>query len=719
MPGLMPRIRMFVFLTGLAVSGYSSADSPPVAPRLINSFEKPSDVSVLHGRNAKLSVVATGVTEGKHALRVDFADATYPAIIFTSTAPLDWGGYAGLAMDVTNPGTEPVQFQMRMEDAPSPLKGSEHVAFGSGTIEAGKTASFVLRAAEKAASSYGMLALPPVPGLRSISNLGTRVDFHHIYSWQVYLRRPVTRHTLIFDNVRLVALQSVSLDKIVDTFGQYAAAEWPGKLHWSEEFHARIATEAKDLEAHPALRDRDRFGGWARGPQLTKSPFFRLHQAAGKWWLVDPDGHLFLSFGVNSVTTSVPVFTTGRESMFQWLPKTDEPLGKYYGHGKSMASGPSIEGPTYDFLTANLERKYGPDFREHWQRTTLARLRSWGFNTVGKTSDIGLYRSAHVPYIPIVQFSGKYAHVSSGHHYWGAMHDPFDTAFREAVATQLAKLVTATRDDPWCIGYFIDNELDWGSANSNDPALHYGLAIGALKLNANASPAKQAFLTDLQHTYGSIAKLNAVWNTQLGSWVDLNAPYALATPISAAVEKDCSRFLKHFALQYFTVVRSELRRLDPQHLYLGCRFASFTPESLEAAVETCDALSFNIYQPRIDAKWDFLKTLSKPALIGEFHIGATDRGMFSPGLIEAANQEARAAMVQDYVRSVVEHPALIGCHWFRYDDEPLIGHVSNGENYCIGLVSITDTPYPELIAAFRTVLMDAYPHRHGMSPTER
>lgn len=719
MPRLAQHIVLIVLLAGLVVAGSSSAGSPAVAPRLINSFETPSDVTALQGRNAKLSVVAVGVTEGKHALRVDFADAAYPAFIFTSPAPLDWSGYAGLALDVTNPGTEPVQFQVRVEDAPHTPKGPEHVAFGSGMIEAGGTASYVLRCAEKAALSYGMQALPPLPGMRSLSNLGTPIDFHHVYSWQVYLRRPGAPQALVFDNVRTVTLPSMSLDKIVDSFGQYTAADWPGKLHRPEEFAARMAAEEKDLKAHAAVRDRDRFGGWAHGPKLSKSPFFRLQQLKHKWWLVDPDGHLFLSFGVNSVTTGVAVFTSGRESMFQWLPKKDEPLGKFYGRGKSMASGPTIEGPTYDFLSANLQRKYGPDFHEPWLQTTLARLRSWGFNTVGKTSDTGLYRSGQVPYIPIVQFSGNYARVSSGHDYWGAMHDPFDPAFREAAAAQLAKLIADTRDDPWCIGYFVDNELSWGSARSNDPQSHYGLAIGALKLAAAASPAKRAFLADLKQTYGTVSRLNAAWKTQLSSWDDFNPPYTLATPLSAGVEGDCSGFLKHFALQYFTVVRDELRRLDPHHLYLGCRFASFTPECVEAAVETCDALSFNIYQPRIDEKWDFLKTLAKPALIGEFHMGATDRGMFSPGLVEAASQRARAAMVEDYVRSVVDHPALIGCHWFRYDDEPLIGHVSNGENYCIGLVTITDTPYPELIAAFRSVLAEAYPRRNQVSRPAR
>ena len=495
---------------------------------------------------------------------------------------MDWSGFAGLAVDVTNPGTETVRFALRVEDAPH-AKGSEHGAFGIGAIEPGTTASFVLKPAEKPPLSFGMQALPPVPGMRTMANLAKEaLDFSHVYGWQVYLSHPSKPHTLIFDNVRLVAVKSASLDKIVDRFGQYAAAEWPGKLHDEKEFAVRRTAEEHELRLYPGAPARDRFGGWTGGPQLPPGKFFRTQQLAGKWWLVDPDGHLFLSFGVNTV-------------------------------------------------------------------------------------------------------------------------------FRDAVAAQLEKVVTACKDDPWCIGYFIDNELSWGSAKAGDPKLRYALALGALKAQADASPAKKALLAQLQQTYSDIGQLNAAWKTSVAGWDALTAP---AAPFGPAVEADFQRYQKAFATQYFTVVSTELHRLDPHHLYLGCRFANFTPECVQAAAEICDGLSFNIYRQRLDKEWDFLKSITKPVIIGEFHIGATDRGMFNPGLVEAANQQLRAAMVQDYVRSVADHPSFIGCHWFRYDDEPLLGHTANGENFNIGLVSITDTPYPELIAAFRSVLTDAYPRRY-------
>ena len=716
------QISLVVVLAGLATARGAAfgparapaAPTPAPAPvKLISSFERPSDISSLKADSTKLLSVVIGVTEGKHAMRAEFGDTDYPRFTFASDRPMDWSGFAGLAVDVTNPGTETVRFALRVEDAPN-AKGPDHVAFGVGAIEPGRTASFVLKPAEKPPMSYGMMALPPVPGMRTISNLAKEpVDFNHVYAWQVYLSHPGKAYTLIFDNVRLVALKSTSLDKIVDRFGQYATAEWPGKLHDEKEFATRRAAEENELRTYPGLQGRDRFGGWTGGPQLPPGKFFRTQQVAGKWWLVDPDGHLFLSFGVNTVKPGVEVFTAGREYMFGWLPKENEPLGKYFGHNKSMAGGPVIEGPTYDFLQANLHRKYGPQFMDHWRHTAMARMRSWGFNTLGKSCDTDLYHSERaanrIAYLPIVQFTGNYAHVSGGQDTWGPMHDPYDPAFREAVAAQLDKVVSACKDDPWCIGYFIDNELSWGSAKSSDPKLRYGLALGALKAQADASPAKKALLEQLKQTYNDIGKLNAAWKTSFAGWDDLKAPVA---PFSAAAEADFQRYLKSFATQYFTVVRTELRRLDPNHLYLGCRFANFTPECVQAAAEVCDGLSFNIYRQRLDKEWDFLKSINKPVIIGEFHVGAPDRGMFNTGLVEAANQQWRAAMVQDYVRSVADHPSFVGCHWFRYDDEPLLGHTGNGENYNIGLVSITDTPYPELIATFRSVLTEAYPRRY-------
>jgi hypothetical protein len=43
-------------------------------------------------------------------------------------------------------------------------------------------------------------------------------------------------------------------------------------------------------------------------------------------------------------------------------------------------------------------------------------------------------------------------------------------------------------------------------------------------------------------------------------------------------------------------------------------------------------------------------------------------------------------------------PEMVGTHWFQWADQPSTGRF-DGENYNIGLVDVTDRPYPDLVAA--------------------
>jgi hypothetical protein len=94
--------------------------------------------------------------------------------------------------------------------------------------------------------------------------------------------------------------------------------------------------------------------------------------------------------------------------------------------------------------------------------------------------------------------------------------------------------------------------------------------------------------------------------------------------------------------------------------------------------------------------------VDKPVIVGEFHFGALDRGMFHTGLVPTADQADRAAHYAAYVLGALAHPAFVGTHWFQYGDQPTTGR-GDGENYQIGLVDIADTPYPETIRAVREV----------------
>ena len=64
----------------------------------------------------------------------------------------------------------------------------------------------------------------------------------------------------------------------------------------------------------------------------------------------------------------------------------------------------------------------------------------------------------------------------------------------------------------------------------------------------------------------------------------------------------------------------------------------------------------------------------------------------------------------------MDNPAFVGAHWFQYADEPLTGRTLDGENYNIGFVTVTDTPYPEMVQAARAVLGEAYARRAHPAP---
>ena len=111
-----------------------------------------------------------------------------------------------------------------------------------------------------------------------------------------------------------------------------------------------------------------------------------------------------------------------REHMFRWLPGAADPLVAFYSvRSETPPLGLSIknvQGHAFDFYAANLARKYGVDWPQRWRSTTLARLRSWGFNTIGNWSDPKLYKEDLLPYTATLQIRGAGADIPGSEDYW-------------------------------------------------------------------------------------------------------------------------------------------------------------------------------------------------------------------------------------------------------------------------------------------------------------
>ncbi|MGQ9564780.1 MAG: beta-galactosidase [Thermogutta sp.] len=486
---------------------------------------------------------------------------------------------------------------------------------------------------------------------------------------------------------------------MIDTFGQYRHADWPGKTHSLDELRGRISEEDRDLEQHLGPTGWNQFGGWDHGPKLQAKGHFSVTKYGERWWLVDPEGCLFWSHGIDCVratTATTPI--TNREHWFE-LPSRDGPFGIFYSRANWAPRGYYQTHSPYDqlcFSGVNLLRKYGEQWESVFADRVHRRLRSWGLNTIGNWSDPAIYRLRRTPYVVTLSSGKRTIEGSTG--YWKKFPDPFDPEFDRPIVEAMKQEADQSAGDPWCLGYFVDNELGWGDELS--------LALATI-LSPSNQPAKKAFLQALQQKYSTIEDLNQVWGTKYQNWDAFLA--STEEPDRKKAEKDLAEFYTQIAETYFRRCREAVKGVAPDKLYLGCRFAWVNDRAIQAAAKFCDIVSFNRYDVDV-AGFTLPAGLDKPVIIGEFHFGALDRGMFHTGLQETADQEERAEAYRRYVGSALNHPLIVGTHWFQLMDQATTGR-GDGENYQIGFLDVCDTPYPEIIQASRDVAGRMYVQR--------
>jgi hypothetical protein len=488
---------------------------------------------------------------------------------------------------------------------------------------------------------------------------------------------------------------------MIDKYGQYMHADWPGKIHNDADLQKVYLEEQIDLEAHPSPQDRNQYGGWSAVPKREATGHFRVEKIDGKWWFIDPEGCLFWSHGTNCVIVSNAVTPiTDREFYFAELPSRKEEFASCYSTG-NWAPHNYYEGKggydLFDFSKANIIRKHGVDWQNSYGNLIHQRLRSWGMNTIANWSEPQFYRMQRTPYTDQLYLRASPIQASGG--YWGKFSDPFDPEFRTSIHHSAEKAAQTSGNDPWCIGYFVDNEQSWGDEIS--------LAIAALQSPAD-QPAKKAVVNYLKDKYLSIEHLNKVWQTAYASWESLLQ--SVSPPEETNIRNDLVECYQLIADRYFRTIKEELNKACPNKLYLGCRFAWGNDEATKIAAKYCDVISFNKYEYDLH-DFKLPEGIDKPCIIGEFHFGALDRGMFHTGLCPVSSQKERAETYEYYVTSALMNPCLIGTHWFQYMDQATTGR-GDGENYQIGLLTACDSPYPETITAVRKVGEKMYELRY-------
>jgi hypothetical protein len=482
----------------------------------------------------------------------------------------------------------------------------------------------------------------------------------------VVMRYPVGSPTLEIRSITLAKTDPgdaiLEGKPLLDEFGQYRHAEWPGKARTEAELKKAWADEAAGLE-HASFSGHCPFGGFAN-TKAKATGFFRVEKVDGRWWFVCPDGHLFYSTGVNGIGPGSGTRTTGREDYFAKIPPPLPP----------PAGAPGPRGaPQASFYTANVQRRHGADWRRPWAELTARRLSVWGINTsygpalneaLGKHPD-------NKPYVLTLRGWQTDQSVMG-------MPDVYSDAFSQRVDEAAARSLTPRKDDPLMVGYFIGNEPPWPGRESQ--LVDEFLAKGPSETE--------------KHFRAELAKGDT--------------PERRKQLVLAAFER------------YLATINAAVKKHDPNHLNLGIRFGGTPPDDVIKLARGFDVYSLNKYRYAVPTELlDHVQALvDLPLLIGEFHIGVPGRGL-APGLVQAMNQEERGLAYRYYVEHAAAHPAVIGTHWFQWIDQPATGR-NDGENYNIGWIDVTDQPYAELVAAAKVTharLLDL--HSGKVPPTGR
>jgi hypothetical protein len=303
---------------------------------------------------------------------------------------------------------------------------------------------------------------------------------------------------------------------------------------------------------------------------------------------------------------------------------------------------------------------------------TFRRMDAWGINTVGNWSDPALGNSQRKTYVATL-------------HGWGiengpmGMPDVYAPDYRARVDSAAARQCTPRKDDPYLLGYFIGNEPPWPDRESD---------LVDVILTGDPTPMQDELKKYLAAGDTPERRKSFVYDT-----------YA----------------------KFIHIVCTAIKKYDPNHLNLGFRFGDPPPAPVMLASRAYfDVFSINHYGYTVEMPeiQNIYELTGLPVIIGEFHFGTPGRGL-APGLAQVKNEAERGVAYSYYVENAAVHPAVIGIHWFQWIDQPSTGRF-DGENYNIGLLDVTDRPYPEMVEAVkRTYGRLQGIHAAKIPPTDR
>ncbi|QOV88532.1 sugar-binding protein [Humisphaera borealis] len=388
--------------------------------------------------------------------------------------------------------------------------------------------------------------------------------------------------------------------------------------------------------------------------------FWRLGKdESGVWWFVSPTGKREF---INSVTTVQPTLKGRQRDAADYI-SSDFDLG------------------------GNREQA-----TERWANATLARVKDVGFKGIGAWSH-PIFHNHDIP-------------VTRDLNVWTWLRERtnrlYSAEWAEDVEATIKKQVTPLRDNRNLVGYYTDNELDWGDA-AVGPSLYFdNLPAG--------DPNRTQVMKVIRGIWPTTEEFNAAWSTSICDFSEVDEWTTLPRQPAEAYRTLGSKWLFTLATDYFRITTALVRKYDPHHLILGVRYRGYmVPEVVAASRDFTDAQSLNYYvaDAMLDKKMfeSAYEASGQPIIITEYSFHSLDGRSGNRNMVgfpsQVLDQQARAEAYKLFTTRLSRVPYIVGADWFQWMDEPPSGRLSDGEDANFGIVDVDDRKYETLADAVK------------------
>jgi hypothetical protein len=427
--------------------------------------------------------------------------------------------------------------------------------------------------------------------------------------------------------------------------------EWKPRL-------VRTLADLGDLRSvsRPAL---DQWGGRA-DITLRATGFFRVEQIKGRWTLVDPEGHPYLSVGVCTV--------------------------------RPLASAEA---------DAALAERFGNT--EGWAKATHQQLRNAAFNTLGCWSDPTAFARLNPPLAYTLSlsvgasFASKVGRTTKGgrakflNDVLPVFHPDWPKYCDELIAQRAGPL----KDDPRVLGYFSDNELPFNpktleshlglpAGDSGRLAAEQWMRVRRLEAERITAADRQAFLEFYAEAY--LRPIAEALHRHAPNHLYLGARYHWTSLRQEGLFKASGRYVDVISINWYNV-------WDPAQM------------------------GDDKYSPALWHEWS-----GRPCVITEWYAKGEDSGLANTtgaGWL-VKTQAARGTYYQTFTLGLLAEPACVGWHWFMYQDNDPTSASAGSSNVDSnkGLVDNRYRPWPELLQAATAINSDVYRLRDRLCPAK-